>query len=140
MFERHADEQSQTTRTPEIRARRLVGWTLRLAGLGLLAALALALFAGWTAFGKRAQGRARPASPRRRNGATNVSSIRSRWSTTLASRWRAFFHSSRYTSPSAPLPVVTDDAQRFATPPASGLRVTWLGHSTTLLEVDGTAC
>jgi len=26
---------------------------------------------------------------------------------------------------------------RFSTPPASGLRVTWLGHSTILLEIDG---
>jgi hypothetical protein len=26
---------------------------------------------------------------------------------------------------------------RFAVPPSSGLRVTWLGHSTVLLEIDG---
>jgi len=26
---------------------------------------------------------------------------------------------------------------RFAAPPSSGLRVTWLGHSTILLEIDG---
>jgi len=39
--------------------------------------------------------------------------------------------------PLAPVPVETVDAARFATPPASGLRVTWLGHSTTLVEIDG---
>lgn len=38
--------------------------------------------------------------------------------------------------PSAPLPAVNPlDAWRR--PPGSGLRVTWLGHSTLLLEIDG---
>jgi L-ascorbate metabolism protein UlaG (beta-lactamase superfamily) len=32
---------------------------------------------------------------------------------------------------------VTIDPQRFATQPATGLRVTWLGHSSILIEVDG---
>ena len=39
--------------------------------------------------------------------------------------------------PICALPMVTDTAQRLAVPPASGLRVTWLGHSTTLIEIDG---
>jgi L-ascorbate metabolism protein UlaG (beta-lactamase superfamily) len=39
--------------------------------------------------------------------------------------------------PICPLPVVTDVAARLAVPPASGLRVTWLGHSTTIIEIDG---
>jgi L-ascorbate metabolism protein UlaG (beta-lactamase superfamily) len=39
--------------------------------------------------------------------------------------------------PSCPLPLVTDFAARLARPSTSGLRVTWLGHSTTLLEIDG---
>ncbi len=42
-------------------------------------------------------------------------------------------------APVCPLPVVTDTAARLATPAASGLRVTWLGHSTTLVEIDGAA-
>ena len=33
-------------------------------------------------------------------------------------------------------PFLTD-ARVYETPPASGLRVTWMGHSTTLLEIDG---
>ena len=40
-------------------------------------------------------------------------------------------------APICPLPVVTDAAARLAAPAASGLRVTWLGHSTTLVELDG---
>jgi L-ascorbate metabolism protein UlaG (beta-lactamase superfamily) len=39
--------------------------------------------------------------------------------------------------PLCPLPIVTDTAARLAAPPRSGLRVTWLGHSTTLIEIDG---
>jgi L-ascorbate metabolism protein UlaG (beta-lactamase superfamily) len=40
-------------------------------------------------------------------------------------------------TPPCPLPLVTDTAARLAAPPASGLRVTWLGHSTTIIEIDG---
>lgn len=40
-------------------------------------------------------------------------------------------------APICPLPMATDTARRLADPPATGLRVTWLGHSTTLIEVDG---
>jgi L-ascorbate metabolism protein UlaG (beta-lactamase superfamily) len=38
--------------------------------------------------------------------------------------------------PRGPLPSV-DPLELWAKPPASGLRATWLGHSTVLLEVDG---
>jgi L-ascorbate metabolism protein UlaG (beta-lactamase superfamily) len=39
--------------------------------------------------------------------------------------------------PAAPVPVVRTDPAVLAAAPASGLRVTWFGHSSTLLEVDG---
>jgi L-ascorbate metabolism protein UlaG (beta-lactamase superfamily) len=35
------------------------------------------------------------------------------------------------------MPTSPVDPKTFATAPASGLRVTWLGHSTTLVEIDG---
>jgi L-ascorbate metabolism protein UlaG (beta-lactamase superfamily) len=38
--------------------------------------------------------------------------------------------------PTGPLPIV-DPRDTWLTKPASGLRVTWLGHSTLLLEIDG---
>jgi L-ascorbate metabolism protein UlaG (beta-lactamase superfamily) len=40
-------------------------------------------------------------------------------------------------APTSPPSTVAVEAGRFATPPPSGLRVTWLGHSTVLLEIDG---
>ncbi len=49
----------------------------------------------------------------------------------------AMLQASPYVTPSAPVPVVTPDPTLFGTPPPSGLRVTWLGHSTALLEIDG---
>jgi L-ascorbate metabolism protein UlaG (beta-lactamase superfamily) len=39
--------------------------------------------------------------------------------------------------PSAPVPVARTDPAVLAAAPASGLRVTWFGHSSTLLEIDG---
>ncbi len=39
--------------------------------------------------------------------------------------------------PPAALPIWTDTQACLARPPDSGLRVTWLSHSTVLLEVDG---
>ena len=48
----------------------------------------------------------------------------------------AQLHSHDYTRPDDPLPVESVGAERFATPPASGLRVTWLGHSTMVIEID----
>jgi L-ascorbate metabolism protein UlaG (beta-lactamase superfamily) len=39
--------------------------------------------------------------------------------------------------PKQPLGPFTTDAGVYATPPASGLRVTWFGHSSLLLEIDG---
>jgi hypothetical protein len=40
-------------------------------------------------------------------------------------------------SPPSPLPLWPHPERTLAQPPASGLRITWLGHSTTLLEIDG---
>ena len=42
-------------------------------------------------------------------------------------------------TPVCRLPMATDTAARLAAKPASELRVTWLGHSTVLVEVDGAA-
>ena len=39
--------------------------------------------------------------------------------------------------PPGPLPVVSRTPADFATPPASGLRVTWFGHASVLVEIDG---
>ena len=44
-----------------------------------------------------------------------------------------WFNRPDQTEPSGELPVVARRAQDFDAPPASGLRITWLGHSTALI-------
>jgi L-ascorbate metabolism protein UlaG (beta-lactamase superfamily) len=39
--------------------------------------------------------------------------------------------------PRNPVPIVQRTADDYASPPASGLRVTWIGHASTLVEIDG---
>lgn len=39
--------------------------------------------------------------------------------------------------PPGPMPIVRLTKADFATAPASGLRATWLGHSSVLVEIDG---
>jgi L-ascorbate metabolism protein UlaG (beta-lactamase superfamily) len=41
------------------------------------------------------------------------------------------------TEPKEPLGPFRTDARAYATAPASGLRVTWFGHSSSLIEIDG---
>ena len=40
-------------------------------------------------------------------------------------------------TPAAPVPVEMRSSADYATPPASGLRATWIGWATVLLEIDG---
>ena len=47
------------------------------------------------------------------------------------------FGGSDFRAPDTSLSVVRRTAADYREPPASGLRATWLGHSTVLLEIDG---
>jgi L-ascorbate metabolism protein UlaG (beta-lactamase superfamily) len=58
------------------------------------------------------------------------------WSDMKSALWRAF-DSEPGQSPAGPVPVLRSQGEAFAVAPASGLRVTWFGHSSTLLEIDG---
>jgi L-ascorbate metabolism protein UlaG (beta-lactamase superfamily) len=110
-----------------------------LSGLPTCVAIVLGalLVSGCAAFGARATGerRARMAqSPEwRRDHFVNPQPLINDWGKGFSS----MLHQSLDAEPSAPVPVVNPDPRTFATAPPSGLRVTWLGHSTTLLELDG---
>ena len=54
------------------------------------------------------------------------------WPATVA--W--FTGSSPYSIPASPPPILRRSASDFESSPASGLRITWLGHSTLLVEID----
>jgi L-ascorbate metabolism protein UlaG (beta-lactamase superfamily) len=54
--------------------------------------------------------------------------------------WEALFKWMRgadHTVPAEPVPIATRTAADFEDPPETGLRITWLGHSTLLIEIDG---
>ena len=50
---------------------------------------------------------------------------------------RTLFRTDPNVKPKARPSTTSVELARFAAPPSSGLRVTWLGHSTILLEIDG---
>ncbi|MEM7416664.1 MAG: MBL fold metallo-hydrolase [Gemmatimonadota bacterium] len=51
---------------------------------------------------------------------------------------REWFFKSAPTVPSEPVPVVARRRSDFGAPRAGALEVTWLGHSTALIDIDGT--
>ncbi|MBW2465153.1 MAG: MBL fold metallo-hydrolase [Deltaproteobacteria bacterium] len=53
----------------------------------------------------------------------------------MAGEW--FFGGGADRTPATPPPIDTNTAQTLASAPASGLRVTWMGHSSMLIEIDG---
>ncbi len=99
--------------------------------------VAVAVADGWRAFGKRAEGARRArmeASPQYHEG--TFSNPQPLWNDVWGSV-TTMFAPNPHGDPRTAVPVVEVGRGRFATPPPSGLRVTWLGHSTTLIEVDG---
>lgn len=112
---------------------RVARWT------GLLVVIALAATAAdaWTALGKKASGERRARMERSSQWQDghfeNPQPLYNDWWGSLS----AMFGASPYVGPVEPLPTVPGDRRRFETPPATGLRVTWLGHSSVLIELDG---
>src|SRR5688572_6082815 len=49
-------------------------------------------------------------------------------------RW---FKGVEHSAPSSPIPVLFRQSADFATPPVSSLRITWFGHSSLLVEIEG---
>ncbi len=123
-----------TTRPPRRRLRRIA--------LGLLVFLALfSIFVTiqmWVPLGKRPSGERLARMQRSPNWDDgefkNPVPMR-------MSLWKAFttavFDNPEHVTPKHAVDARAVDPTMFATPPPSGLRVTWLGHSTLLIEIDG---
>ena len=130
-------------KTPAMTIRRRIPKPGPVARVAVVVGVLVVLFIGfvladaWTAMGTAATGARRAlmqASPQYDDG--RFANPQPLWNDILGSIW-GFANGSPYASPAAPPPIEAVDAARFATPPASGLRVTWLGHSTVLVEIDG---
>lgn len=121
--------------------RRVWRWTKRaLAGFlgALLLAVLAALVVGWRGFGHRATGprlERVERSPEFRDGQFhNPQPLMN----DAALMVKDLFRVDPNASPSAPLPTARDAAAKLRVPAESGLRVTWLGHSTSLIEIGRT--
>lgn len=51
--------------------------------------------------------------------------------------WKFFFDKSDYSTPKEPVGIVKRHSTEFESTPVDNLLITWLGHSSVLLEVDG---
>jgi hypothetical protein len=100
--------------------------------------VAVVVVDGWEAFGRRAEGARRAlvqASPEYRDGHFNNSQSMYNDPAALLAIFRASPVSAP--RPEAPANPAPWSPTTLATPPASGLRVTWMGHAWSLVEIDG---
>lgn len=103
----------------------------------LLLAVVVTLIQAWEGLGHRATGErlARmQKSPQWKNGSfANPEEIINDWGAMVS----GMMHVSDDVSPKTPVDVVKPDPAELALPPETGLRITWFGHSSTLIELDG---
>jgi L-ascorbate metabolism protein UlaG (beta-lactamase superfamily) len=112
----------------------------------VLAALAFALVVlagGWSvvrneAAGSRASGarlEAVQASPQWRDG--RFENRLARGDAPFLKSFTTWARGAEHTAPDAPPPIEPRTRADYESPPPGGLRITWLGHSTSLVEIDG---
>jgi L-ascorbate metabolism protein UlaG (beta-lactamase superfamily) len=119
------------------RARRWLWRSLQIAGAAVALVFAVVGIQGCTAFGHRAQGARRARierSPQWLDGSfRNPQPLVNDGWLAMKGAWSA----SPDGRPRETPPVSHGPPGGFATLPGSGLRATWLGHSSTLIEIDG---
>ncbi|PRQ05579.1 MBL fold metallo-hydrolase [Enhygromyxa salina] len=119
-----------------VRRRRLKRIALGALAVTLVSATVVVVQA-WVPFGHRATGdrleRMRASPQWDGGGFENPQPL---WNDGLGMITEAWTGSDQ-SSPDQPLEFDGGDLSRFEQPPATGLRVTWLGHSTLLIEIDG---
>ncbi len=125
---------SSTPRSLWFRRLRVV---VGVAAFAFVAFALIVIASGWTAFGDSASGerRARMEKNAQYRGGT-LENIDPMWND-MVGAMTALSAMSPVAEPTAPVPVKAVDPHLFQTPPSSGLRLTWLGHSTVIIEIDG---
>ncbi len=119
------------------RLRPWLGRGAKWLGVALLLCVLAIVVDGWQAFGKAAEGSRRARmeqSPQWRDGQFHNPQplFNDAWG-----MFAAMSHASGHITPATAPPSVTLDPQLLKQAPASGLRVTWFGHSSILIEIDG---
>lgn len=119
------------------RARRLIP-RLLLGACAALGAFSLGVIAdGWAAFGSRPRGarqdRVEQSPQWGPKGFENPQPVKGEFLKNI----RGVLWPSAFVEPDSAVPVDGGLAARLALPPVTGLRVSWLGHSTLLIEIDG---
>jgi L-ascorbate metabolism protein UlaG (beta-lactamase superfamily) len=106
-------------------------------GAALLIIFTGMLIMGWKAFGSRGDAARREKiqkSPEWQNGHfENPQPLKNDMLGAVA----AMFSASKFAAPKGDIGIVKPDPASFHIIPASGLRVTWFGHSSTMIEIEG---
>lgn len=116
------------------RFRRWAGGFFALVGV----LLAIAVADAWRALGTRPDGarQERIAKSRQFRDGKFVDTI-PRIDPDVWAATRRWMKGVPHSQPEAPPPIVRHDASRYAEPPPSELRITWFGHSSLLVELEG---
>ena len=106
--------------------------------LGLLVLVSVVLIAlGWRSFGQGAKGpRLERMTKSKQWDGAGFENPEPLWNDTVGMLTGAM-NKQPIGSPEQPLPVIRPDAALLASAPASGLRLTWFGHSSVLVDIDG---
>jgi len=119
-------------RFPRLRRVLLVG------GVGFVAFALFMIADGWVAFGKGAVGERAERMHQSKQWHDGVfENPQPMWNDMVGAVLSLSSTSSVVSPTEIPVDVVKTDPALFSTPPSSGLRVTWFGHSTQLIEIDG---
>lgn len=110
---------------------------LKIFGVVLLATMGGMVLQGWQAFGKKSSGerlaRSEKSAQWLRGSFENPQPLKNDFAGSIS----AMFKTGKFTAPTGVIPVERSDGAQYKTQPESGLRVTWFGHSSTLVEIDG---
>jgi L-ascorbate metabolism protein UlaG (beta-lactamase superfamily) len=93
----------------------------------------------WPVIGKKAEGErlARMQASEQWRGSGFGNALARHDAPLFGTMWEFFTGGSQHRSPNAALPVLQRSGKDFVALPDSGLRLTWFGHSTLLVELDG---